>query len=277
MTETRNGPRTLVRDDAPVQTETEAPVRSFWRLADALLRPAGAGVAAGIAAGLVGAGGSRVAMRIVGAASDPCRGLVTENGNPCGVFTAEGTIGLIVFVGIFAGVGGGALYAAYAPWLRGLGRRRGLVFGLLLLAGLGFTVFQPDNADFERFANPVTNIATFAVLFPLFGVIVAPVADAIERRLPHLPPSWPPRVVAVPGYAVMAAPLLFGVLFGLGTLGLGLLAAAMLVGIHRMRVLIGRTEGVPAVAVAGAHALAAAPVAVGAVVTVRALVRIAGL
>lgn len=253
-----------------------APRRSFWAPVDAVLRPAGAGVAAGIAAGLVAGGGGRVAMRVAALATDGCRGLTTENGNACGVFTAGGTLGLILFVGIFTGLLGGVLYAAYAPLLRRLGRWRGLVFGVLLLGGFGFTLFQPDNPDFGRFAGPAVNIAIFGALFPVFGLVAAPLADAIERRLPHLPPRWPPRVLSVPGYAVMAVPVLFAVLAGVGTIGFGLVAAAFLVGVHRLLVLA-RADGTPGLAVAGAYALAAAPFVAGTVVTTFALVRIARL
>ncbi len=76
----------------------------IWSVIERVLRPAGAALVAGLVAGAVAAGGSRVAMRIAALAADPCAGIITENDNPCGVFTLGGTFGLIFFGAVFTGV-----------------------------------------------------------------------------------------------------------------------------------------------------------------------------
>ena len=77
------------------------------------------------------------------------------------------------------------------PWLVGLGRWKGLGFGLMLLAAFGSGVIEPDNVDFRLFGPPALNVALFAVLFPLFGLAVSPLADRMDRYLPHVPLRQP--------------------------------------------------------------------------------------
>lgn len=137
---------------------------------------AGVAALAGTIAGiLVGGLGSRVAMRISGAMSDPALiGVArTANDNIVGSVTLEGTLALTIFVGLIPGLIGGALYAAARPWLAPLGRWAGLAFGLVLLAALGPVALEPSNFDFQRFGSPALNVAMFALLFPLFGVTIA--------------------------------------------------------------------------------------------------------
>ena len=88
-----------------------------------------AGLAGLIAGFLVGGIGGRLFMRIAGAAApDRAQGAGTEAGFTVGEVTAEGTIGLIVFIGIFVGVIGAVVYVVSIPWLSWAGRWRGLLF-----------------------------------------------------------------------------------------------------------------------------------------------------
>jgi hypothetical protein len=59
-----------------------------------------------------------------------------------------------------------------------------VVFGGFLLATLGWTVIEGDNKDFHLFGSSLLNIAIFASLFILFGVVVVPLFDWIARWLP---------------------------------------------------------------------------------------------
>jgi MFS family permease len=258
-------------------TEGRSTSARFWPIVERVLHSIGAGLVAGVVAGAVSAGGSRVAMRVAALMADPCKGLITANENKCGVFTLGGTAGLIIFAALFNGFAGGVLYAAVAPWLRPLGRWRGLFFGVALLAVLGFIVLEPTNVDFRRFGSPVVNVATFAVLFPIFGVIVAPVFDGVKSRLPALPPRRPIRWTALPGYAVMAFAVFAAGLFSFGTLGLGLVALVVLVVVHQLGENVTTSgEGKRPAALWVAYLVLLIPVLAGAINTARSLSRIIG-
>ena len=147
-------------------------------------RHLGAASLAGIIAGvLVGGLLGRVAMRVSGATTRPeLVGSFTSNGNQVGEITFAGTLALILFVGVIAGLGGGVLFASAEPWLRSR-RRKGLIFGAALLVAVGFTVLDPTNIDFERFGITPLNVLMFAALFIAFGVIVARLFERIRTAI----------------------------------------------------------------------------------------------
>ena len=150
----------------------------------AVLQSIGIGVVVGFLAGVVVGGiGSRIAMYISGLLTDPavCPFLLTGNGFRCGVFTVSGTVALLV-TGAFGGIFGGLIYAAVRPWVPGSSkRRRGLIFGTALLAAAGPAVIDANNVDFRRFGPPTVNVAMYAVLYPLFGLMLVPLYERLER------------------------------------------------------------------------------------------------
>jgi len=139
-----------------------------------------AGAIAGVVVGgLLG----RLVMRISGFVAGPSLvGVTTENGNRVGDITFAGTLALVIFAGLPFGVLGGMLYAIVEPWLRRAGRWRGVAYGAGLLLAIGFLVLDPDNFDFARFGLPVLNVAMFAALFVIFGVVLAWLFDTLRRR-----------------------------------------------------------------------------------------------
>ncbi len=145
----------------------------------------GAASLAGIVAGLLVAGVlGRIAMRVAGFLSRPeLIGVETSNGNRVGEITLAGTITIAVFAGIGAGILGGVLYASAEPWLRRMRPWHGLVFGVALLGGIGFTVIEPANFDFQRFGNAGLNVLMFAALFVAFGVLVAWLFERIKATM----------------------------------------------------------------------------------------------
>jgi hypothetical protein len=159
-----------------------------------------------IAALIAGGVGSRIAMRISAAATGPlCPTLITENGNRCGEITLGGTIFLLLFAALFFGIPGGLVYAAMRPWVRRLGWWHGLVFGLLLLIIFGPVIIDGGNKDFRLFAQPLVNVALFAVLFPLFGVLIAPLVRWLDQSLPPAPPGLPLHIRTVAAYLLLGA------------------------------------------------------------------------
>jgi hypothetical protein len=70
------------------------------------------------------------------------------------------------------------------PWFAWAGRWRGVAFGGFLLL-VGGTVAL-DNAihDFANLGSVWTNLAMFAVIYVLFGILVVPLYGAVRDRLP---------------------------------------------------------------------------------------------
>lgn len=172
---------------------------------------------AGIAAGIVMGGvGGRLFMRITGAAGgERARGAITEAGFTVGEITLGGSLGLVIFIGLFAGIAGAALYVIFRPWLSWAGRWRGIAFGIVLFALGSATsdVLNPDNVDFVILGNEVLVIALIVALFVGFGALVDPASGWLDRRLPDGGRGHP---IASGGYVVAAIP---GVAFGIPLLG----------------------------------------------------------
>jgi hypothetical protein len=186
--------------------------RRAWLVRTA--RVVGAGVAAGLVAGFLAGGiGSRIAMRIVAVAAElPFEGVVTENGEVVGEITAGGTAFLLV-LGSLIGLLGGIVYVAVRPWLPGASLLRGLVFGVVLLVALGSLVID-GGFDFTFFVSPYLAVGLFAGLYLVFGVIVATIADRLDR-----PPPRPRRPFDAAGYAVLAVLCAIGLVADARVLG----------------------------------------------------------
>lgn len=146
-------------------------------------------VISGIIAGLLVAGpGGRLAMRLLAAtAGDAAQGRLTEAEFAVGEITVGGTIGLVVFVGVFGGMFTSALFLLVRRWLPG-GRAAGLSFGLLLLV-VGATRLEPlraGNPDFGLVGPGWLAVAVFTVLVVVHAMAVAAVAGRVSRALPLL-------------------------------------------------------------------------------------------
>lgn len=171
-----------------------------------LVRHVSAGGLAGLAAGILAGGvGSRVFMRIAGAASGTRGGgRITEAGFTVGELTLGGTIALVVFVGIISGIVGAGMYLAMRPWLGWAGKWRGVAFGILLFGLTSATsdLMNPDNVDFSILGNGPLLVVLIVGLFVGFGVVADWVFGMLDRRLPHSDKGWWPTGVA---YAVISA------------------------------------------------------------------------
>src|SRR5215211_3003594 len=175
--------------------------RYLWYLAVALL--------SGAAAGLLAAGaGGRLVMRLLAVtAGAAAQGQITEAQEIVGRITVDGTIGFVVFTGLFFGPVSGAAYLLLRRWLPA-GRAGGLAFGALLLvvAGTRLEPLRRGNPDFDLVGPGWVSVVAFAVLVVFHGMLVAALAGRVSRAVPLL--------AARPGAIAVHAPLLLLVLPG---------------------------------------------------------------
>lgn len=193
----------LPATDAPAPSAGDVIRRYVWSVAVAIAAGAGAGL-------LVAGPGGRLAMRLLAAtAGDAAQGRVTEAEEVVGRITVGGSIGFVIFVGLFGGVLSGALYLLVRRWLPA-GRGSGVAFGALLLA-IGATRVDPlraGNEDFDIVGPGWLAVLVFGGLVMLHAMAVAAVAARYSRSLearPRTRRQWAgylPLVVLLPGVAV---------------------------------------------------------------------------
>jgi hypothetical protein len=174
---------TLDLPDQTVAPTDRPPFRTVLGLARYVTVCGIAGIITGI---VVGGAGGRLFMRIAGAAGgEGARGATTEAGFTVGEITLDGTLGLILFVGVFAGIVGAALYVVFRPWLSWAGPWRGVAFGIVLLAVGSATsdIMNPDNFDFVILGNEVLIVGLIVALFVGFGALIDPIARWLDGRL----------------------------------------------------------------------------------------------
>ena len=217
-----------------------------------------AGLAGFVAGVIAGGAGSRIAMRVSGiAAGSAKQGFLTEGENAVGEITLSGTLILVLFSG-FIGATGGLIYLATRRWVADAGRWRGLVFGVLLLAMLGSAIIVGDNFDFYVFGPRTLNVAMFAALFIVFGLLVAPLFERVHRALPPpplreklgallLPGDYSPaglaRLAAQAMGVAVVVPTAILIVASLDSLVFGLLPAYLLVVVPTAAGLLARASG----------------------------------
>ena len=163
-----------------------------------LLRTGTVGMLGGmLAGGLVGGLGGRLMMRILAATSgDGAQGLLTEADERVGKITTDGTLGIVIFVGIAGGVVGGLLYVVVRRWLPRPAWLAGLTLGALLLVVFArLDPLSPHNRDFSILHPAWLAVVLVAVLFPLFGLTVAPLVERLERGYPQHPAAVAPLLL----------------------------------------------------------------------------------
>jgi hypothetical protein len=179
----------------------------------------------GIVSGILGAGaGGRLAMRLLAAtAGDRAQGAITEADEVVGRITVDGTIGFMIFVGLFVGLLTATIYLVLRHWLPE-GRVGALVLALVLLAALSTRLdpLRSNNPDFRLVGPDWLAVLVFLALGVFHALVLVAVMARLSRALPLL--SRTPRVALA--YAPM---LLLGVLslFTVATVAV-LLAGALL-------------------------------------------------
>jgi hypothetical protein len=185
--------------DAPGPTGTP-PVRLvvrryLWYLAVAMVSGAAAGILA------AGAGGRLVMRLLAVTAGADAQGRITEAEEVVGRITVDGTLGFVVFTGLFFGTVSGAAYLLLRRWLPA-GRAGGLAYGALLLvvAGTRLEPLRRGNPDFDLVGPGWVSVVAFTVLVVFHGALVAALAGRVSRAVPLL--------AARPGAIAVHAPLL---------------------------------------------------------------------
>jgi hypothetical protein len=165
-------------------------------------------VASGVGAGLLAAGaGGRLVMRLLAVTAGPtAQGRVTEAEEVVGRISVDGTLGFVVFTGLFVGLATGVLYLLVRRWLPA-GRTGGLAYGALLLvvAGTRLDPLRPGNPDFDLVGPGWVSVAAFATLVVFQGVLVAALAARVSRAVPLL--GTGPRAIVAHAPLLLLLPL----------------------------------------------------------------------
>ena len=169
--------------------------RYLWYLLLALV----AGATAGILA--AGAGGRLVMRLLAVTAGADAQGQLTEAEEIVGRISVDGTVGFVLFTGLFFGPVSAAGYLLVRRWLPA-GLAAGLAYGglLLVVAGTRVEPLRPGNPDFDLVGPGWVAVAAFATLVVFHGMLVAALAGRLSRALPLL--------AARPGAVAVHAPLL---------------------------------------------------------------------
>src|SRR5215208_566046 len=217
--------------------------RYLWYLAVALLSGA---------AGILAAGaGGRLVMRLLAVtAGAAAQGQITEAQEIVGRITVDGTIGFVVFTGLFFGPVSAAAYLLLRRWLPA-GRAGGLAFGALLLvvAGTRLEPLRRANPDFDLVGPGWVSVVAFMLLVVFHGMLVAALAGRLSRAVPLL--------AARPGAFAVHAPLLLLVLPGPSVALVLIIVGVLVVLVSRIPSVVAAVHNSPIVIV-GRVALAVA-------------------
>lgn len=217
-----------------------------------------------LAALLVVGPAARLAMRLLAmTAGAEAQGLRTEADEIVGRITSGGTIGIFVFIGLFAGFLSALSFVVLRRWLP-RGRWGGLILGVLILviAGSRIEPLRPDNPDFDLVGPGWLSIVVFSAMVLVTGMAVQAIAGRVSRSLP-LPG---PRVRELLPHAV----LVFFVP-GFVLAGGAILAGAVVVALsrtHIMELFQSRWVSIAGYVVVGAAAVVGLPGFVSAIVDI---------
>jgi hypothetical protein len=146
-------------------------------------------------------------MRLLAASSgDGAQGRITEAAEVVGRITVDGTLGFVVFTGLFFGAASGGVYLLLRRWLPA-GRAGGLAYGalLLVLAGTRLDPLREGNPDFDLVGPGWLSVLAFSALVLFHGMLVAALAGRLSRAVPLL--ARDPRAVAGHAPLLLLAPL----------------------------------------------------------------------
>ncbi len=191
----------------PEDGDRPTPAANIRRTLRALAVSLYAGVIGGI---LVGGAGGRLLMRVMAAtSSDRVQGTLTEAEEDVGEITAGGSVFLILFAGVFAGLIGGGLYKLLRRWLPGPARLAGAVVGMMVLALIGVVsgMLNSSNKDFTLLSPSWLAVTMVIAGALLFGMCIAAVHERLDRGMPEISGRWTTVLAFVPLFVLGATPI----------------------------------------------------------------------
>jgi hypothetical protein len=120
-------------------------------------------------------------------AGDRAQGRITEADEVVGEITVGGTIGFVVFGGLFAGLVCAVIYTLSRKWLP-RGRLGALALGGILLVMLGARVepLRSNNPDFALVGPTWLAVSIFAALAIVHALVLVAVMARLSQSLPLL-------------------------------------------------------------------------------------------
>lgn len=168
------------------------------------------GVISGLGAGLLAAGpGGRLIMRLLAVtAGAAAQGKKTEADQVVGRISLDGTLSLVVFSGLIAGILTAVLYIALRRWLPS-GRLGGVALGVGLLVVLSTRLepLRPDNVDFGLVGPGVVSVAAYGALALFHGMLTAALAGRLSRAIPLISTSRRKIAAYIPALPALLPPL----------------------------------------------------------------------
>jgi hypothetical protein len=196
-------------ETTPIGAADATDLATAWPPGEVLRDIARGGLAGLLAGVVVGGLGGRLVMRLAALIVPSSAGLITENGNRIGAITLGGSLGLLIFVGLFVGLGAGFVWVTIRPWIPGGPGVRALLAMPIAVAIGSFGLIQGENPDFVVLEHSPLVVAILIALVALVGLAVAVFDAWLDRRLPHAVSS-----ASAPAGAYSLV-LLLGLLFGL--------------------------------------------------------------
>ncbi len=139
------------------------------------------GIASLISGTLILGLGGRLVMFLSRLLHPEAIGRFTENGNEIGVFTAEGTVGLLLFGGVAGGLIAAPVWVVMRPWIP----RNWAAVGLGAVCIGGFQLVSSDNRDFDILEGPALDLALLLALVFTFGAVLSALDRFLDSRLPR--------------------------------------------------------------------------------------------
>ena len=201
---------------------------------------------------VVGPGGRLVMRLLAVTAGERAQGRVTEAEEVVGRITVAGTIGLVIFVGLFGGAILGLAFGLLRKWLPP--RRWGALVVALALSVTMATrsdPLRPENPDFAIVGPPWLAVVSFLGLGVLSTLTFAAVAGRLARSLPLVEGSLKGAAPYVPVLFLLPTGIGGPAILAAGTAAVGLQAwpAFRRAWAHPLVVVVGRVALAAAIVV----------------------------
>jgi hypothetical protein len=156
-----------------------------WPTGEILREISRGGIAGLIVGVVVGGFGGRLFMRVAALLHPEATGMATANGNLIGDITLSGSLALVVFVGLFAGLAAGVIWVTVQTWIPGSGLTRAILTMPVAVAIGARGLLQVPNPDFLILGYDPVIVVLIVAFTAALGLSIALVDDWLDGRLPH--------------------------------------------------------------------------------------------